>query len=75
MDRGPPLHCKLCGEVGHQAIGCHYHLSILDDKGVLDLKNKTSDFGKDMNMSYIIDGEEKMEDSKGAHFERSNEGT
>jgi hypothetical protein len=24
MDRGPQSRCKLCGEVGHQTILCHY---------------------------------------------------
>jgi hypothetical protein len=52
MDKGPPSWCKLCGEVGHQAIGCHYHPSILDDKGVPNPKNQTNDFGEDMDMSY-----------------------
>jgi hypothetical protein len=52
MDKGPPSQCKLCGEVRHQAIGCHYHLSILDDKGVSNPKNHTNDFGENMDMSY-----------------------
>jgi len=52
MDRGPTSQCKLCGEVGHQTIGCHYHPSILEDRRVLNLKNQTNDFGKDMDMSY-----------------------
>jgi hypothetical protein len=32
-DKGRLSWCKLCGEVRHQAIECHYHLSIMDDKG------------------------------------------
>jgi hypothetical protein len=39
MDRGPPSQCKLCGEVGHQVIGCYYHLSILDGEVVPNWKN------------------------------------
>jgi len=33
-------------------IGCHYHPSIIDDKGVPNLKNHIDDFGKDMDMIY-----------------------
>jgi hypothetical protein len=36
-----------------QAIGCHYHPSILDDKGIPNLKNHTNDFKEDMDMSYV----------------------
>jgi hypothetical protein len=53
MDKGPPSWCKLCGEVGHQTIGCHHHPSILDDKKLPNQKNQIKYFGKDMDMSYI----------------------
>lgn len=53
MDKGPPSRCKMCGEVGHQTIGCHYHPSILDDKKIPNQKNQINDSGKDMDMSYI----------------------
>jgi hypothetical protein len=43
----------MCGDVGHQTIRSHYHLSILDDKGVPNKKNQTSDCREGMNMSYI----------------------
>jgi len=39
IDKGPPSLCKLCGEIGHQAIGCHYHPLILDDKRVSSFKS------------------------------------
>ncbi len=31
IGRTPSSRCKLCSEVGHQVIGCHYHPSVLDD--------------------------------------------
>ncbi len=52
MDRGPPSWCKLCGEVKHQTIGCHYHPSIMEDKKIPNLKNQTSGYGEDMDMNY-----------------------
>jgi hypothetical protein len=33
-------------------IACHYHPSILDDRGVPNPKNQTNDSRKDMDMSY-----------------------
>jgi hypothetical protein len=53
MDKGPPSWCKLCGEVGHQTMGCHYHPSILDDKKVPNQKNQTNNSRKDMDMNYV----------------------
>lgn len=39
--------CTLCGEVGHQAIGCHYQPSSLDDKGLHVTTQQTSDFSEE----------------------------
>jgi hypothetical protein len=52
MDKGPPSRCKLCKEVGHQTLGCHYHPSIMEYRRVPNSKNETNDYGKDMDMSY-----------------------
>jgi hypothetical protein len=53
LNKRQPSWCKIYGETRHQAIGCHYHPSILDDKGVPNLKNHIDDFGKNMDMIYI----------------------
>jgi hypothetical protein len=33
-------------------VGCHFHPSIMNDKGVPNPKNQTNDFGEDMDMNY-----------------------
>jgi len=40
MDRGPPSWCKLCGGGRAPNITCHYHPSILDNRGVPNPKTK-----------------------------------
>jgi hypothetical protein len=44
-----PFRCKLCGEIGHQVIGFHYHPLIIDDKGVFMWPLYVSDL-KDMEV-------------------------
>jgi hypothetical protein len=64
----------MCGEVGHQAIGNHYHPSILGDKGVPNKKFQTNDSREAMDMSYIrVTKKKNQKLGKGAYFGRLNE--